>query len=138
MSANYDCSKCPAYCCSVYGRVKVTNRDLKRLAKHFKVTESTARRRFTKIYDGERILRQKKDSIFSESCMFLNPLTRQCTIYDARPEVCREFPDAKRCAYYDLLQFEREQQGDETAVPLVQIAFRDEIEAARGKRARKR
>ena len=137
MSENYDCSKCPAYCCSVYGRVRVTNRDLKRLAKHFQVTESAARRRFTKIYDGERILRQKKDSIFSESCMFLNPATRQCTIYEARPEVCREFPDAKRCAYYDLLQFEREQQGDDTVVPLVQIAFRDEIEAARGKRAGK-
>jgi len=117
--------------------VRVTKRDLARLAKHFKVTESTARRRFTKIYDGERILRQKKDSIFSESCTFLNPVTRQCTFYDGRPEVCREFPDARRCAYYDLLQFEREQQGDDTVVPLVQIAFRDEIEAARGKRAGK-
>ena len=138
MSENYDCSKCPAYCCSVYGRVRITKRDLKRLAKYFQVTESRARHRFTKIYDGERILRQKKDSIFSESCTFLNPVTRQCTIYDARPEVCREFPDAKRCAYYDLLQFEREQQGDETVVPLVQIAFRDETENARAKRAGKR
>jgi len=138
VSEKYDCSKCPAYCCSVYGRVRVTKRDLTRLAKHFNVTESTARRRFTKIYDGERILRQKKDSIFSESCTFLNPVTRQCTIYDGRPEVCREFPDARRCAYYDLLQFEREQQGDDTVVPLVQIAFRGEIEAARGKRAGKR
>lgn len=138
MSENYDCSKCPAYCCSVYGRVRVTQRDLKRLAKHFKVNEATARRRYTKMYDGERTLRQKKDSIFSESCSFLNPLTRQCTIYEARPQVCREFPDAKCCAYYDLLQFERQRQGDETAIPLVQIAFRDEIEAARRKRAGKR
>jgi hypothetical protein len=30
----YDCTKCPAYCCSIYGIVEVTDRDLKRLAKH--------------------------------------------------------------------------------------------------------
>ena len=121
----YDCSDCPAYCCSVYSRVLVGKRDLKRLAKHFHVDEQTARRRFTKLYNKERVLRQKKDPIFGESCTFLNPSTRQCTIYDGRPEVCREFPDRERCAYYDLLQFEREQQSDMTVIPLVQITFRN-------------
>ena len=125
MSENYDCSRCPAYCCSVYGRVPVNNRDLKRLAKHFKVDEQTARRRFTKRYDAERVLRHKADPIFGEACTFLNPMTRQCTIYAARPQVCQEFPSTRRCAYYDLLQFEREQQGDDTVVPLVQITFRN-------------
>ena len=124
-NGNYDCGKCPAYCCSVYGRVQVNQRDLKRLAKHFKVDEQTARRRFTKLYDDERVLRQKADPIFGEACTFLNPTTRQCTIYAARPQVCQEFPSTRRCAYYDLLQFEREQQGDNTVVPLVQITFRN-------------
>lgn len=121
----YDCSKCPAYCCSVYGRVQVNKRDLKQLAKHFRVDEQTARQRFTKRYEDERVLRQKKDPIFGEACTFLNPSTRQCTIYAARPQVCRDFPGTKRCAYYDLLQFERELQGDDTVVPLVQITFRN-------------
>ena len=125
MSKNFDCAKCPAYCCSVYGRVKVNNRDLKRLARHFKVSEQSAQQRFTKLYDAERVLRQKQDPVFGEGCTFLNPTTRQCTIYGARPEVCRDFPATKRCAYYDLLQFEREQQGDDTVVPLVQITFRN-------------
>lgn len=125
MSKNYDCAKCPAYCCSVYGRVKVNKRDLRRLARHFNVNEQTAQQRFTKLYEAERVLRQKKDPIFGEACTFLNPTTRQCTIYGARPEVCSEFPAAKRCAYYDLLQFEREQQDDDTVVPLVQITFRN-------------
>ena len=35
----YDCVKCPAFCCSVYERVQVTKRDIRRLAKHFGVTE---------------------------------------------------------------------------------------------------
>src|SRR5207302_119477 len=117
--STYDCSKCPAYCCSIYERVQVNKRDVKRLAKHFGLDEATAAKRFTKIYQGERILRRKADPIFGKACFFLNPVTRQCTIYGARPEVCHEFPARSRCAYYDLLQFERDQQGDDTVVPLV-------------------
>jgi Fe-S-cluster containining protein len=121
----YNCSKCPAYCCSIYERVQVTKRDLNRLAKYFGVDFETAQRRFTTSWQGERILRRTADPIFGKSCKFLNPETRQCTIYDGRPQVCREFPERARCAYYDLLQFERSQQGDETVLPLVQITFRN-------------
>jgi len=123
--AYYNCSKCPAYCCSIYERVQVTKRDLKRLAKHFAVDLETAARRFTSLWQGERVLRRKADPIFGKACKFLNPATRQCTIYHARPLVCREFPARARCAYYDLLQFERVQQGDDTVLPLVQITFRN-------------
>ncbi len=123
--AYYNCLKCPAYCCSIYERVQVTKRDLKRLAKHFAVDLETAARRFTSIWQGERVLRRKADPIFGKACKFLNPETRQCTIYHARPLVCREFPARARCAYYDLLQFERVQQGDDTVLPLVQITFRN-------------
>jgi len=123
--AYYNCAKCPAYCCSIYERVQVTARDLKRLAKHFAVDLETAGRRFTTRYEGERVLRRKADPIFGKACKFLNPETRQCTIYHARPLVCREFPARARCAYYDLLTFERSQQGDDTVLPLVQITFRN-------------
>ena len=123
--AYYNCSKCPAYCCSIYERVQVTKRDLKRLAKHFAVDLESAVRRFTTVWEGERVLRRKADPIFGKACKFLNPDTRQCTIYHARPLVCREFPARARCAYYDLLQFERVQQGDDTVLPLVQITFRN-------------
>ena len=121
----YNCSKCPAYCCSVYERVKVTQRDLTRLANHFGVDTETAQRKFTTTYHGERILRRKADPIFGKACRFLDPNTRGCTVYDARPRVCRNFPDRARCAYYDLLQFERNQQNDDSVVPLVQITFRN-------------
>ena len=121
----YDCTRCPAYCCSIYERVQVTKSDLKRLAVHFGVDLETAQRRFTTTWQGEQILRRKADPIFGKACKFLDPATRQCTIYDARPLVCRDFPGRVRCAYYDLLQFERIQQGDDTVLPLVQITFRN-------------
>ena len=121
----YDCTKCPAYCCSIYERVQVTKHDIKRLAAHFGVDPETAQRRFTTTWQGEQILRRKADPIFGKACKFLDPATRQCTIYNARPLVCQNFPDRVRCAYYDLLQFERVQQGDNTVVPLVQITFRN-------------
>ncbi len=121
----YDCNECPAYCCSIYERVQVTPRDIRRLAKHFGVTEEAATLRYTKFFEKERVLRRKADPIFGQACRFLNPETRKCTIYNARPAVCREYPDTVRCAYYDLLKFERQQQGDPDALPLVKITFRN-------------
>jgi Fe-S-cluster containining protein len=103
----------------------VTKRDIRRLAKYFGVNYATAQKRFTTTWQGEQILRRKADPIFGKACRFLDPSTRRCTIYEGRPSVCREFPARQRCAYYDLLSFERSQQGDETVVPLVQITFRN-------------
>ena len=122
----YDCLKCPAYCCSIYERVQVTPRDIRRFAKHFGVTPEIATERYTKVFEKERVLRRKADSIFGQACTFLNPETRRCRIYQARPLVCREFPAASRCAYYDLLEFERKQQDDPDVLPLVKITFRND------------
>lgn len=124
-SSQYNCSECPAYCCSVYERVQVTKQDMQQIARHFGLDIRKATARFTTEYNGGRILRRKADPIFGQACKFLNPETRQCMIYDARPHVCRDFPAHRRCAYYDLLQFERVQQGDDSVVPLVQITFRN-------------
>ena len=123
----FDCSKCPAYCCSIYERVQVTKRDVSRLAKHFGLGAEAAEKRYTKIdrTTGERVLRRKKDVIFEEACQFLDPETRGCKVYHARPEVCSEYPARSRCSYYDVLRFERIQQDDPGVVTLVQITFRD-------------
>jgi Fe-S-cluster containining protein len=121
----YDCAKCPGYCCSIYERVQVTKRDLNRLANYFHLTPDAAALRFTRFNGKERVLRRKADPIFGQACKFLDPATRRCTIYHARPAVCREYPARARCAYYDLIQFERIQQGDTDVLPLVQITFKD-------------
>src|SRR5919199_3748956 len=97
----FDCSKCPAYCCAIYERVQVTKHDLNRLAKHFGLTTEAAQKRYTKIEKstGERVLRRKRDTIFEKACMFLDRETRGCTIYHARPAVCRAYPARVRCTY---------------------------------------
>ncbi len=121
----FDCSKCPAFCCAVYERVAVTKRDVNRLARYFDVSVETATRRYTKKFEGERVLRRTEDHLFGEACMFLNRETRGCTIYHGRPNVCRDYPDRTRCAYYDLYRFEQRQQGNKDVLPLVQITFHE-------------
>jgi uncharacterized protein len=120
----YNCLKCPAFCCSVYDRVRVTKRDINRLAKYFGLTIEKATTRFTRVFGDERVLRRSSDPVLGRSCMFLDKKTRGCGIYHARPAVCREYPDRPRCAYYDLLQFERQQQDDPDVLPLVQITYK--------------
>lgn len=105
----YDCHRCPGYCCS-YPRIIPTKKDIRRLAKHFGISETDARKRFTKKGEekGERVLRHKPDEIYGTVCRFLDSETRNCTVYEARPTICRDFPGLKRCGYYDFLTFERE------------------------------
>jgi len=121
----FDCNKCPAFCCSIYERVQVTKRDINRLARHFGVSFETARRRYTTQWEDERVLKKVEDKVFPVTCVFLDQEKRACTIYHARPNVCREYPDRARCVYYDVLQFERRQQDDDTVLPLIQITFRE-------------
>ncbi|HSB09914.1 MAG TPA: YkgJ family cysteine cluster protein [Blastocatellia bacterium] len=112
----YNCSICPAYCCS-YDRVEVTQRDLLKIARHFGISFKQAEQRHTKDSPLGRILRHKKDHIFKHVCEFLDSKTRQCTIYDARPAVCRGYPDGRRCGYYDFLASERRRQCDDDFIP---------------------
>ena len=113
----YDCAKCPAYCCS-YERIVVNKWDLKRLARHFGVDLETAAQRFTKTVEGEQVLRHQKDKFYSTICMFIDTKTRRCTIYDARPGVCHEYPDKPKCGYFDFLKWERSHQEDPDFVPM--------------------
>ena len=114
---HFDCSKCTAYCCS-YDHIEVTDRDISRLARHFGLSDAAARKRFTKVVkDGDRVLRHRKDHIFKSVCMFLDQKKRCCSIYDARPGLCRVYPYGTRCGYYQFLSFEREHADDETMIP---------------------
>jgi Fe-S-cluster containining protein len=114
----YNCSKCPAYCCT-YDHIEVTDQDLTRLARHFELSEKAAEKRFTRRIDGgkTRILRHRKDRIFGTACQFLDDKTRQCSIYDGRPRICRTYPGTARCGFYDFLASERRAQDDPDYVP---------------------
>jgi len=120
MKVKYDCSKCPGYCCS-YDRIQITDHDIARLAKHFDLPVDVARKRFTYTYnnDGkpEQLLRHHKDHVYKSICRFFDRDERRCTIYEARPYVCRRYPTGPTCGYYEFLTFEREQQGDDEFIP---------------------
>jgi Fe-S-cluster containining protein len=91
-----------------------------RLARHFGLSFAEAEARFTKVDAKEetRMLRHQKDRVFDSVCMFLDQKTRRCGAYEARPGVCRGYPDSPRCGYYEFLKFERAHQDDPKFIAL--------------------
>jgi uncharacterized protein len=120
MTSRYNCQSCPGYCCS-HARIAVSDHDIARLARHLGVSVSDARRRYTYRYRArdtdERILRHQRDHIYASVCRFFDTTDRRCTIYEARPNVCRRYPYGKVCGYYEFLKFERAHQGDKDFIP---------------------
>lgn len=116
----FKCEKCPGYCCS-HGRIGVTDHDIRRLAQHFGLSEADARRRLTYRHttDGveEQLMRHHKDTVYKSVCKMFDRETRKCTVYEARPNVCRKYPYGKTCGYYNFLHFERVHTGDDDYVP---------------------
>jgi Fe-S-cluster containining protein len=116
---SFSCKKCPAYCCT-YEEIPLRARDIARLARHFGLDAAQVEARYTRP-DGKqarRVLRHRKDGVFKSACMFLDQGTRQCTVYEARPAICRDFPGGRRCGYYDFLKFERHHQDDPDFIAL--------------------
>ncbi|HSZ11429.1 MAG TPA: YkgJ family cysteine cluster protein [Rhizomicrobium sp.] len=108
----YNCAKCPGYCCS-YPLIQLDKRDVERLGKHFGLDFKKARVKFTiERWGYKYIMRRKKDKHFGRICQFFDTEERRCTVYKARPGVCRSYPTTARCGYYDFLSFERRQQDD--------------------------
>jgi Fe-S-cluster containining protein len=87
-----DCRAC-ANCCKV-AETDITERDVDRLARYLRITP----RQFVEQYTtssafekDETILRRRETG-----CIFLDG--NDCTIYDARPDTCRDFPHLMRGA----------------------------------------
>lgn len=108
----YDCAKCPGYCCS-YPVIQLDDKDIARLASFFCITREQAQRRFTRTAHGyDKVMRRKEDEHYGKICRFFDTEKRRCTVYEARPQICRDFPGGNRCGYYDFLAFERRKQDD--------------------------
>ena len=88
-----DCLQC-ANCCKTTGPL-FTNKDIERIAKHFKMKVH----QFT-----EQFLRLDEDNDFvlqSVPCTFLGT-DNYCSIYDVRPKACREFPHTDRKKFQQI------------------------------------
>jgi Fe-S-cluster containining protein len=108
----YDCLNCPGFCCS-YSEIEVNKRSLKRLAKYFGISEAKARKKYTRKGDQfEMILKHQPDAYYLTICQFFDTEERRCTIYEGRPDPCREYPGTPHCGFYDFLTIERERAED--------------------------
>jgi hypothetical protein len=97
--------------------IPLTKRDVQRLADHFGLGFKKARSKFTKVEGDEAYaMRRKADVHFGRICRFFDTEQRRCTIYTARPTICREYPGGKTCGYYDFLVSERQSQEDKDHV----------------------
>lgn len=88
---NIDCLSC-ANCCKTTSPI-FYNRDVERLAKHLKMRPGEFIDKYLKIdEDKDYVLKQAP-------CPFLGP-DNYCSVYDSRPNACREYPhtDRKRIA----------------------------------------
>jgi len=118
MANFYCCDRCPSYCCS-YPRIPIQDSDVQRLALYLNLPPEIVARKFTKKSEepGEIVLRHQPDPIYGTICKFMNRETRRCSVYEARPEICRAYPGNSRCGYYDFLAFERRAQEDSEFIP---------------------
>jgi hypothetical protein len=85
-----DCRAC-ANCCKV-AETDITERDVLRLAKSMRIKPQEFIERYTTMSvqeEGETILRRTE-----HGCIFLDG--NDCTIYDERPDTCRDFPHLVR------------------------------------------
>jgi Fe-S-cluster containining protein len=84
-----DCTVC-ANCCRV-ATVRLNDRDIERLAKHFSISRAQFLAEYTSESEDEgRILRRTD----ATGCVFLEGT--MCGVYEARPETCSRFPHLVR------------------------------------------
>jgi Fe-S-cluster containining protein len=105
--AGIDCMKCQeSRCCREYD-VLISTADQEVLAEHLKVPLAEVRKKYlTKLNDWtgdfDYELRKDKDD-FGPKCVFLARTPQggtRCTVYEARPALCRDF-DEHDCTLFD-------------------------------------
>jgi Fe-S-cluster containining protein len=84
-----DCTQC-ANCCRV-ATARVTERDVHRLARHFRVKEERIMADYVVASDDESFILRRHEN---GACVFLSG--NLCTVYEARPEVCQRYPHLVR------------------------------------------
>lgn len=88
-----DCLSC-ANCCKTTGPL-FTDKDIERIAKHFKLKPQQFTDTYLKIdEDGDFVLQ-------SVPCTFLGE-DNYCSIYEVRPKACREYPHTDRKKFHQI------------------------------------
>ncbi len=89
-----DCLDC-ANCCKTTSPT-FYNRDIERLAKHLKQTPAEFTEKFLHIDEDDDYV------LNSAPCTFLGS-DNYCSVYEARPDACRQYPHTKRRKFHQVL-----------------------------------
>lgn len=92
------CNFCPGYCCYRLpgATLYLDATDIDRLARHFEISNGEVRNRYL---ENKNTFKTREDG----SCLFLanGRMCKRCTVHEARPRQCREFPYDKPCPYLE-------------------------------------
>jgi len=92
------CNFCPGYCCYRLpgASLLLTAEDINRIARHFAISDGEVRSRYL---ENKNTFRTREDG----SCLFLAPgkMCKRCSIHEARPRQCRDFPYDGPCPYLE-------------------------------------
>ncbi|QNJ98243.1 YkgJ family cysteine cluster protein [Constantimarinum furrinae] len=88
-----DCLTC-ANCCKTTGPL-FTNKDIERIAKHFKMKPQKFVESYLKVDEENDHVLQRVPCTFLGADNF-------CSIYDVRPKACREFPHTDRKKFQQI------------------------------------
>jgi hypothetical protein len=92
--SQFNCLDC-ANCCKTIGP-RLIDKDIERLAKHLKMKLSDFMEKYV-VEDEDH------DLVFrNHPCPFLLP-DNYCSVYEARPKACREYPHTDRKRFYQIL-----------------------------------
>jgi Fe-S-cluster containining protein len=85
---DFQCKRC-GHCCQVADPIDIYPKDIRRLASFFNISEEEAFEEYTIPHPSESDLRAFKAT---EPCRFYDKAQKGCSIYQARPMVCRCSP----------------------------------------------
>ena len=90
------CNYCPAFCCYRLpgSTLFVTAIDINRLARFFDLTDGEVRKKYI---EHKNTFKVQEDG----SCIFLSNghLSKRCSVHEARPQQCCDFPYEAPCPY---------------------------------------
>lgn len=84
----FECTQCGACCSGEPGYVWVNKQEVEALASQMEMDVESFRNKFVRRVGGRYSLVEYPDG----DCIFLDPKTRGCMVYEARPTQCRTWP----------------------------------------------
>lgn len=85
---SFECTQCGACCSGEPGHVWVNAEEIAAMARTMEMEDDAFRKQFVRRVGSRFSLVEYPDG----DCIFLEPKTRHCMVYDSRPIQCRTWP----------------------------------------------